>query len=454
MTAQHTLYRRIWRWHFYAGLFVIPFMLVLALSGMALLLKPQLESLQFGDWLTVPEMAQQQSPDVLLKQVKRAFPNAGPHQFIAAKNAGETSRFVVKQQQQSILVFIDPYRAVVVGSIPLADTWYAIADDIHGTLLLGKSGDALLEAAAGLCLFLLMSGLYLHWPRSRNASLWKLPLRQYHKRFSWRQLHGALGIWLSVVLVFFALSGLAWTGVWGQKLVQPWSSFPAEKSARFWNNYQAETTQAATPTTHIHGNLNSDNLEEVPWAVEQLPVPLSQPHHAHQPLLSLADIMAQGKALGLDYFRVSFPRGERGVYSLISSTTSGDISNPLNDRTVHIDPHSGDILADIGWADYNLLAKTMAAGIALHKGEVSAINLWVNMLACALLILLSIAGAVLWFKRRSVRRPQLSLPPHSNHSGHGWRLLLTLSAVLFPLSGVVLLLIALLDSLLNRRQAS
>ena len=90
----------------------------------------------------------------------------------------------------------------------------------------------------------------------------------------------------------------------------------------------------------------------------------------------------------------------------------------------------------------------------VHKGEVSAINLWANMLACTLLILLSIAGAVLWFKRRSVRRPQLSLPPHSNHASYGWRLLLTLSAVLFPLSGVVLLLIALLDSLLNRRQSS
>lgn len=454
MTAQHALYRRIWRWHFYAGLFVIPFMLALALSGMALLLKPQLESLQFGDWLHVTPMEQQQSSDALLLQVKQAWPNAIPHQFIPAKNAGETARFMVKQQQQSVLVFVDPYRADIVGSIPLADTWYAIADDIHGTLLLGKSGDALLEAAAGLCLFLLMSGLYLHWPRSRNASLWKLPLSQYHKRFSWRQLHGALGIWLSLILVFFALSGLAWTGVWGQKLVQPWSSFPAEKSARFWSSYQAEATQAATPTTHIHGNLNSDNLEEVPWAVEQLPVPLSQPHHAHQPLLSLTDIMAQGKALGIAYFRVSFPRGERGVYSLISSTTSGDISNPLHDRTVHIDPRSGDILADIGWNDYNLLAKTMAAGIALHKGEVSAINLWANMLACTLLILLSIAGAVLWFKRRSVRRPQLSLPPHSNHTSYGWRLLLTLSAVFFPLSGVVLLLIALLDSLLNRRQSS
>jgi len=30
-------YRAVWRWHFYAGLYVIPFFIMLALSGMAML---------------------------------------------------------------------------------------------------------------------------------------------------------------------------------------------------------------------------------------------------------------------------------------------------------------------------------------------------------------------------------------------------------------------------------
>src|SRR3546814_11937732 len=36
-------YRTIWRWHFYAGLFVIPFVLLLAVTGEAYLFKPQVE---------------------------------------------------------------------------------------------------------------------------------------------------------------------------------------------------------------------------------------------------------------------------------------------------------------------------------------------------------------------------------------------------------------------------
>lgn len=30
---QKALYRTIWRWHFYAGIFCIPFVIVLAITG-------------------------------------------------------------------------------------------------------------------------------------------------------------------------------------------------------------------------------------------------------------------------------------------------------------------------------------------------------------------------------------------------------------------------------------
>lgn len=37
------LYRTVWRWHFYAGLFVVPMVLILALTGTAYLFKPQVD---------------------------------------------------------------------------------------------------------------------------------------------------------------------------------------------------------------------------------------------------------------------------------------------------------------------------------------------------------------------------------------------------------------------------
>ena len=37
-------YRAVWRWHFYAGLFCIPFVVVLAVSGSTYLFKNEVES--------------------------------------------------------------------------------------------------------------------------------------------------------------------------------------------------------------------------------------------------------------------------------------------------------------------------------------------------------------------------------------------------------------------------
>ncbi|MCX7900446.1 MAG: PepSY domain-containing protein, partial [Methylocystis sp.] len=37
-------YRMIWRWHFYAGLFCLPFVTILALSGSVYLFKPQIDA--------------------------------------------------------------------------------------------------------------------------------------------------------------------------------------------------------------------------------------------------------------------------------------------------------------------------------------------------------------------------------------------------------------------------
>lgn len=40
-------YQRIWRWHFYAGLFAAPFLILLSLTGIVYLFKPQLDNLLY-----------------------------------------------------------------------------------------------------------------------------------------------------------------------------------------------------------------------------------------------------------------------------------------------------------------------------------------------------------------------------------------------------------------------
>ena len=65
-----SFYNLAWRWHFYAGLFVAPFMILLALTGIIYLFKPQLDPLLYDHLLTVTPAHHGLSADEQLSRVQ------------------------------------------------------------------------------------------------------------------------------------------------------------------------------------------------------------------------------------------------------------------------------------------------------------------------------------------------------------------------------------------------
>ena len=47
------LFRAVWRWHFFAGLLVLPFLLWLAVTGALYLYKPEIERQVYADWIHI-----------------------------------------------------------------------------------------------------------------------------------------------------------------------------------------------------------------------------------------------------------------------------------------------------------------------------------------------------------------------------------------------------------------
>lgn len=66
-----TLYFLTWRWHFYAGLFVVPFMLMLALTGLVMLFDDEIEQARYAEVLNVTPQAQVMPFLSSLRQYKR-----------------------------------------------------------------------------------------------------------------------------------------------------------------------------------------------------------------------------------------------------------------------------------------------------------------------------------------------------------------------------------------------
>lgn len=448
-----TLYFLTWRWHFYAGLFVVPFLIMLSLTGLVMLFDDEIEMARYQDILQVSVSGQQHAASEQLLAVQTAYPHGNVTQFIPGKEQGLANRFSVKfEDGSSVFVTFDPYKNQVLGEIDRSDSWYQLANDIHGTLLIGDWGDYLIEISASLSILLLVSGIYLWLPRDNATKAGFLKIRlSSGTRILMRDLHANIGGVLSLVLLLFVLSGLAWAGIWGGKMVQAWSSFPAQK----WNDVPL--------STQTHASLNHGSEEEVPWNLEQTPLPKSHDHSNMEgdhttDLMSAKgvgiDVMvAKAEKLGFTQYKLNFPRSETGVFTLSANTMSGDITDPTQDRTTHIDQYSGEVLADVTWLDYNLMAKAMAAGIALHQGDVSVINKAFNTLFCLAFILISVSGGVMWWIRRPSGKKQLGAPPKFADAGlwkTGLVALITI-CILFPLGGITIVLALLLDWLVFTR---
>ncbi|HUO68329.1 MAG TPA: PepSY domain-containing protein, partial [Gammaproteobacteria bacterium] len=71
--AETSLYRAVWRWHFYAGLLVLPFLSLLAVTGGLYLFKPEIDHAVYRALIDVPARGTAPAPvSASVRGVERA----------------------------------------------------------------------------------------------------------------------------------------------------------------------------------------------------------------------------------------------------------------------------------------------------------------------------------------------------------------------------------------------
>ncbi len=437
------LYFAAWRWHFYAGLFVIPFLAILAVTGMAMLWIAWIDG-RDGERTAVIPQETLAAVSLQAEAAVAAVPGGILIQYVAPRSDDVAALFRVDRDGDATMVAVDPYTAAVIETFPRRSGWYDFADNIHGGLMLGVTGDRLVETAASLALVLIATGLYMWWPREAG---WRRALVPAfgRGRAMWKSLHGVVGIWLSVFLVFFLISGLAWAGIWGGKMVQAWSQFPAEK----WDNVPL--------SDETHASMNHDR-REVPWVLEQTPMPASGSAAGITGIegtaVTLDSVDALARAIGFDArYQMNLPQSPTGVWTLSRDSMSTDSTDPMSDRTTHIDQYTGKILADVRFEDYSLAGKAMAVGIALHMGTLGLWSVLANTLVCLAVLFLCGSSVILWWKRRPAKSARLAAPPMPRELPlwQGAVLVGLAVSMAFPMAGLALLSVLALDLLLLSR---
>ena len=410
-------YRILWRWHFYAGLFVMPFLMVLAITGAIYVFKPQIDAALYGDKLFVAASGQPRlGYDKQLAIAAGAVPTEAVATSIAINNDPRRSTEAVFRlaSGESTSVYLNPTTGQVLGTLSMEHRFMQQVRQIHRDLLLGKWGRWLMELAACWTLIMVGTGIALWWPTlaAKPFSVWGslLPRCRLRGRALWRELHLVVGFWVAIGAVFFILSGLPWTSFWGsnfQALVT-WANFGA----------QADHAKKTVKSEHVHGStataapmkMRELPLVDIPWAVGETTVPTSfdrtlplvrpcpRPTLPLSPpeCLTLEQVTAIAARNGMLTYQLALPRTSTDVFTVsYAPGASAFVRSDLDRlRTLHLDQYSGKILKDIRYADYNVVSKAVTLGVALHMGEYFGLA---NQLLCAAISLALLGMAITGF---------------------------------------------------------
>ncbi|AKM32258.1 peptidase [Pandoraea faecigallinarum] len=490
-------YRTLWRWHFYAGLFVMPWLMVLAVTGTIYVFQPQIESWLYRDRLAVvasdaPRISQQ----ALMERAAATLPAEARISSVEVnRDPARSAEFVFRLpggERES--VYVNPYTGAVLGTLSVEHRLMAQVRALHRSLMLGKAGELLMELAGCWTLVMLVTGLALWWPRAGTA--WANALRprlQLRGRALLRNLHGVAGLWLAAGGLAFVLSGLPWSGSWGAQFKVLTSKIGMGSPPGVWGEAPVRSQLPAAPAAPAKPAtpMKMDDLPiaQIPWAVGNTTVPRSVPqavdrangpamdgmthpprgahgsgeahaeqvehagHAGHETMgsegISPAGLRAQGALPVDDVMAIASRMGVESGYSLVVPkrpdgvyTVSYFPADPKAQRTIHIDQYSGKVLRDIDYNAYGAIAQAVSYGTALHMGRYfGVVNQWLCALISMGLFAMAVTGFVMWWMRRPARSLGAPSRPHARPPMRGWALGMIALGCIFPLMGATMALV-------------
>lgn len=430
---RQALYRQVWRWHFYAGLFCIPFVVWLATTGSLYLFKPQIEAWQERAYEHLDLGGPLAPPSAQAAAALAAVPGGVLNAYELPRTPHSAARVLVGRDSELTRVYVHPQTLAVLGRVVENDRLMGVVFRLHGELLLGERGSNLVELAASWAIVMLLTGLYLWWPRGARLAGVLYPRLSRAGRLRWRDLHAVTGFWVSGFALFLLVSGLPWTQFWGGNL----------KTVRQWISPPAVTQEWFTSSTEARARIARENA----------PPPAADAHAVHgmaevsgsADLAALDRLAPAAAALGLEPPVLVAPPSKASPHWSARS----DTQNRPQRAKVWFDA-DGTVRKRENFADKPLLDRAIGIGIAAHEGQLFG---WANQalgLFTALgLILLSVSALVMWWKRRPAG--VLGAPVPSATSG--WTLVGSILAlgVMLPLLGLsIVVLLALERGVIQR----
>jgi uncharacterized iron-regulated membrane protein len=266
-------YNTIWRWHFYAGLFCIPFILVLSITGGIYLFKPQVEAVLEQPYDQLKIIGTTTSASAQVSAALAVVPGAVLNAYVLPETPHSAVRVLLGQRKDLTRVYVHPETLEILKVEHEDDKLMRVVHRIHGELLLGDRGSNLVELAASWAIVMIITGLYLWWPtNSKSLAGIAYPRLNKNGRVWWRDLHAVTGFWISFFTLFLLLSGLPWAKSWGGLLKevrhmsagkvveQDWTT---GRSSALAERQKMNTAALGDEAEHANHNGHKHNMDKI-----------------------------------------------------------------------------------------------------------------------------------------------------------------------------------------------
>lgn len=426
LTSPQRLYARVWRWHFFAALIVIPFVLWQSVTGVLYLWHRELATLAHPQLLNVAPADRGVSYGAQLASVLAHQPRERLQAIEVSDDTTRSTAFFFRDDNGlPYPAFVNPHTGEYLGAVESTSWIRGLSRGLHGGWPINPLGSYLLELGASWAVVMTLTGLYLWWPRNARGFGGVLyPRLNSGSRTLWRDLHATVGVYFSLVLLAFLVSALPWTTLWGGKLLGSIQSATGQESpTAFFFAGGADHHHATAPGAHAH-------------------------HHAGHgvgPALTLDELIARARAAGARGAIELQPRFDGAPINL-----RDDHARASEEVWLQLDARSGAVLTKVVWEDIPAIPRFVSLGIDLHEGRFfGRANQIFNTLFAAALIWLSVTGFTGWWKRRprggAIAPPKRELRVPRAVLASGAALCLAL-----PLLGFSVLAIALIDRIAAR----
>ncbi len=468
-------WRSLWRMHFYAGMFAIPFILLMATTGLVILYTQPLRDATEGDRRVVDKGDRIVSYDEQAQAVAEAYPDTPVLYMITPPDERHATAFGLDDGLNE--AYVNPYTGEVLGTINSDGGLVGLSNRLHGffnnesltvslptvsALWDGETlmrpyvvGDLVLEILGVWTLVLIISGLYLWMPRrsrnggdSRTGRSWFSLRLQKKGRARWRDLHGLSGLIMLPVLGLTIVSGMGWSTYWGPN----------------FNSLADKITPGNPvdpPTSAVATRADLDRLgNQIQWSTGDRPIPASYAPAADGSMpvpVSLDTVTAVAEEEGmLPGYTVFFPENatdESGAPTFGSFTLSNSWPRKTGEaRDLSLDQFTGATLADQKAYGLGGISYGMDVLVQTHMGtQLGIVSRIFMTLLCVLAIWSSISALVMFTKRR--RPGTLGLPkrPADVHLSRKIKIVGAGLGVLFPQWAATALIILGLDRFVIRR---